>query len=84
MIINSISNWSRNLCLRDPCGFIPENPNDDVYKESVDAIRQVASHCRSNGQMFLYHAGQETPGTLLRTIQDVGLDNQGVRSIWKG
>jgi len=60
------------------CGFIPENPNDPLYKEAVEAIRQVAAHCRQNGQTFLYHAGQETPVTLVRTIQDVGLDNQGV------
>ncbi|MGA2656472.1 MAG: sugar phosphate isomerase/epimerase family protein [Verrucomicrobiota bacterium] len=60
------------------CGFIPENPNDPLYEESVEAIREVAGHCRNNGQTFLYHAGQETPVTLLRTIQDVGLDNQGV------
>jgi sugar phosphate isomerase/epimerase len=60
------------------CGFIPENPNDPLYREMVGAIREVADHCRRNGQTFLYHAGQETPVTLLRTIQDVGLDNQGV------
>jgi L-ribulose-5-phosphate 3-epimerase len=60
------------------CGFIPENPNDPLYQETVAAIREVASYCRSNGQRFLYHAGQETPITLLRIIQDVGLDNQGV------
>lgn len=60
------------------CGFIPENPNDPLYQETVEAIRDVAGHCRKNGQTFLYHAGQETPVTLMRTIQDVGLDNQGV------
>lgn len=60
------------------CGFIPENPNDPLYKETVEALREVVSYCRSNGQTFLYHAGQETPVTLLRAIQDVGLDNQGV------
>jgi L-ribulose-5-phosphate 3-epimerase len=60
------------------CGFIPENPNDPHYQETVAAIREVAGHCRRNGQTFLYHAGQETPVTLLRTIEDVGLDNQGV------
>jgi sugar phosphate isomerase/epimerase len=60
------------------CGFIPDNPNDPLYKETVAAIREVAGHCRQNGQTFLYHAGQETPVTLLRTLQDVGLDNQGV------
>ncbi len=64
--------------LETHCGFIPENPNDDLYQETVEAIREVCSHCRSNGQIFLYHAGQETGVTLLRAILDVGLDNQGV------
>ena len=59
-------------------GFIPENPNDPVYKETVEAIREVASYCRSNGQMVLYETGQESPTTLLRTIQDVGVENQFV------
>jgi L-ribulose-5-phosphate 3-epimerase len=64
--------------LHTHCGFIPENPNDPVYHQTVDAIRQVVSHCKGNGQTFLYETGQETPVTLLRAIQDVGLDNQGV------
>lgn len=60
------------------CGFIPENPNDPVYKEAVEAVRQVAAYCRKNGQSFRCETGQETPVTLLRTIRDVGLDNVGV------
>jgi len=64
--------------LHTHCGFIPENPNDPIYKETVRAIREVVSYCKGNGQMFLYETGQETPITLLRTIQDVGLDNQGI------
>src|SRR2546429_7291828 len=60
------------------CGFIPENPNDPVYKETVAAMREVASYCKNNGQNFRYETGQETPITLARAIQDVGLDNQGV------
>jgi sugar phosphate isomerase/epimerase len=60
------------------CGFIPENPNDPDYKEMVDAIREVAGYCREHGQQFRYETGQETPITLLRAIQDVGLDNQGL------
>ncbi len=59
-------------------GFIPENPNDPVYKEVVIAIREVAQHCKSNGQMVLYETGQETPVTMLRCIEDVGVDNQFV------
>ncbi len=60
------------------CGFIPENPNDSLYTDTVKAIREVASHCQANGQTFLMETGQETPVTLLRAIQDTGLDNIGV------
>ncbi len=64
--------------LHTHCGFIPENPNNPVYTATVNAIREVVSHCKENGQTFLYETGQETPITLLRAIRDVGLDNQGV------
>ena len=60
------------------CGFIPENPNDTVYKETITAMREVAGYCKRNRQNFRYETGQETPITLVRAIQDVGLDNQGV------
>ena len=60
------------------CGFIPENPNDPVYKETVAAMREVAGYCKRNGQNFRYETGQETPITLVRAMQDVGMDNQGV------
>ena len=60
------------------CGFIPENPNDPVYKEAVEAIRTVAEYCRSNGQSFRCETGQETPITLYRAIRDTGVDNIGV------
>ena len=59
-------------------GFIPENPNDPVYKETVAAMREVVAYCRGNRQNFRYETGQETPITLVRAMQDVGLDNQGV------
>jgi L-ribulose-5-phosphate 3-epimerase len=60
------------------CGFIPENPNDPLYPEVVKVIRDVVQYCRNNGQAFLCETGQETPITLLRVIQDVGLDNIAV------
>ncbi|MBI3665291.1 MAG: sugar phosphate isomerase/epimerase [Acidobacteria bacterium] len=60
------------------CGFIPENPNDPVYKEVVAAVREVAAYCKKNGQIVLCETGQETPITLLRTFHDVGLDNLAV------
>ncbi|MBV9181246.1 MAG: sugar phosphate isomerase/epimerase [Acidobacteria bacterium] len=60
------------------CGFIPENPNDPLYQETIDAAREVALYCKRNGQKFRYETGQETPITLIRAIQDVGLENQAV------
>jgi L-ribulose-5-phosphate 3-epimerase len=66
------------LAVQTHCGFIPENPNDPVYQEIVAAIREVTTYCRNNGQNFRYETGQETPITLVRTMLDVGTDNQGV------
>ena len=60
------------------CGFIPENPNEPLYTEAVEAIRTVAAYCKNNGQNFRCETGQETPITLVRAIRDVGLDNVGV------
>jgi L-ribulose-5-phosphate 3-epimerase len=64
--------------LHTHCGFIPENPNDPLYPETVAAIKDVAGHCKANGQIFLMETGQESPITLLRAIEDTGLDNIGV------
>jgi L-ribulose-5-phosphate 3-epimerase len=60
------------------CGFIPENPNDPLYQETVAALREVVGYCKRNNQNFRYETGQETPITLVRCMKDVGLDNQGV------
>jgi sugar phosphate isomerase/epimerase len=59
-------------------GFIPEDPNSERYKGTIYALREVASYAKDNGQLFLFETGQETPITLLRAIQDIGLDNLGV------
>ena len=59
-------------------GFMPENPSTEQYRSVVAAIRVVAQHCKANGQYFLFETGQETPVTLLRTIQDVGTGNLGI------
>ena len=59
-------------------GFLPENLSDPTYPSIVLALRDVALHCQANGQQFWFETGQETPVTLLRTMQDVGLPNLGV------
>ena len=60
------------------CGFIPENPSDPQYIRFVKAVEDVAKYCQRCGVGFWFETGQETPVTLLRTIEDVGLDNLGI------
>lgn len=60
------------------CGFIPENPNDPTYAGVVVAIRDVAAYCKFKGIEFWFETGQETPVTLLRTIERVGTGNLGI------
>ena len=59
-------------------GFIDENPNSRAYGEVVSALTELARHCEGNGHEFLFETGQETPVTLLRTLQDIGTSNLGV------
>ena len=59
-------------------GFMPENPTDPNYRPILAAIKEIAKHCKENGQSFLFETGQETPVTLLRVIQDSGMDNIGI------
>jgi len=60
------------------CGFIPKIPMTRSTRKLWRRVRDVAGYCKRNGQNLRYETGQETPITLVRTIQDVGLDNQGV------
>ena len=59
-------------------GFIPENPLDPIYLSLIDVLKKVAKLCGRNDQEFWFETGQETPVTLLRTIEDVGAENLGV------
>lgn len=60
------------------CGFIPENPRDPLFAETVAAIRELTLHCADNGQSFLMETGQETPTTMLRVIREVNHPALGV------
>jgi len=59
-------------------GFLPENPCDGSYRGVICALREVAAYCKENGQYFLFETGQETPVTLRRVIEDIGLDNLAI------
>jgi len=60
------------------CGFVPEEPTHPFHDGTVAAIREVAAYCKQKGLGFWFESGQETPVTLLRTIEDVGTGNLGV------
>jgi len=59
-------------------GFIPEDPNHPDFVGTVDALKEVVTACADAGVGFWFETGQETPVTLLRTIEAVGADNLGV------
>ena len=59
-------------------GFIPENMSDPNYAGVVAALRYICNIMKSRGQNFLFETGQETPVTLLRTIEAVGTGNMGI------
>lgn len=59
-------------------GFLPENSTDSNFPDVVAAIKEVAEYCLANGQELLFETGQETPITLLRTIEAVGTGNLGI------
>ena len=59
-------------------GFIPEDPNSPDFAGVVEALRQVVDVCREVGVEFRFETGQETPVTLLRTIERLGRDALGV------
>lgn len=56
-------------------GFIPENPSDPNYPGLVACLRYICNIMKSRGQNFLFETGQETPVTVLRTIETIGTGN---------
>lgn len=79
--LRQVSDFARRLGIaqvQSHCGFIPEDPADPLYPQTVEAIRAVASHCQDNGQYFLMETGQETPTTMSRMIRDVAMPNLAV------
>jgi len=59
-------------------GFIPENLNDPVYTGMIAALRPLVRMCKRYDMKLLFETGQETPVTLLRTIEDLGGEGVGV------
>ena len=56
-------------------GFIPENPNTTEYRDLIASLRWLCNEFKKRGQNFLFETGQETPITVLRSIEDIGTGN---------
>jgi L-ribulose-5-phosphate 3-epimerase len=79
--LRQVSDFAKQLGIlqvQTHCGFIPEDPADPLYPQTVEAIREVARICQGNGQYFLMETGQETPTTMSRMLRDVGMPNLAV------
>jgi sugar phosphate isomerase/epimerase len=56
-------------------GFIPENPEDALYKEFISTMKPIGEYAREKGINIYFETGQETPVTLLRAITDIATGN---------
>lgn len=59
-------------------GFLPETPDHPDYIGTVAALRNLCRHMAPRNQTFLFETGQETPMTMLRTIEMIGMPNVGI------
>jgi sugar phosphate isomerase/epimerase len=69
-----ISNWARSVgidALTSHVGFIPEDPDDEIYEPFVLTMRALVDYFIERGQTFAFETGQETAATLVRTIRDI-------------
>lgn len=75
------ADFAKKINVRDVithAGFIPENPYDPNYAGVISSLKYICQKLKSQDQYFLFETGQETPITLLRAIEDIGLDNVGI------
>lgn len=76
-----ISDWVRDVGLdsvTSHVGFIPEDPSDPIYPELIRTLEEYIGYCKANSQGFRFETGQETPQTLRRAIEDIGMGNVGI------
>lgn len=56
-------------------GFIPEEPNCELYASFIECMRDLCQYAKDKGVMVYCETGQETATTLIRAIQDIGTGN---------
>ena len=59
-------------------GFLPETINDPEYYGILAILKYIVRQYKALGVNFLFETGQETPTTLLRVIEEIGMDNVGI------
>ncbi|MBQ3084495.1 MAG: sugar phosphate isomerase/epimerase [Clostridia bacterium] len=59
-------------------GFLPENYYDADFRGTVASIKKICTVLKERNQWFLFETGQETPVTVLRAIEEIGMDNVGI------
>lgn len=80
-VIKAGADWAARLGIETVIthlGFVPEDGADPAYTSLIPVLQDIAEHLKANGQTFAWETGQETPTALLRTIEDVGMENVGV------
>ena len=56
-------------------GFVPHDPGDQLYAETVDVTRELCEYAAANGQSLHLETGQETAAGLVQFIDDTKCDN---------
>ncbi|MBL1216670.1 MAG: sugar phosphate isomerase/epimerase [Planctomycetes bacterium] len=59
-------------------GFIPHSANDPLRAIMIDRLRQLLDIFDRHGVRAAFETGQETAGTLLEVLEDIGHDEVGV------
>ena len=59
-------------------GFLPEVPSDEDFVGVVSVLKYLVTYMKAKDQTFLFETGQETPVTMLRAIEAIGMDNVGI------
>ncbi len=75
------ADWAKELEIEQIAvhvGYLPEDPGSEEYRTFIRAMQGFTRFLESNGQVLAYETGQEPLDILIRTMTDVGTDNQRI------
>jgi len=76
--VKAAASFAKSMGIEDVlihAGFIANNPFSKEYKYMKKCLMQFAGYCKDIGVNVLLETGGESPVTLLRIIEDIGLGN---------